>query len=84
MVLHSTISYILKNPAYYGHYYVNQYVYDGLERIKMKKPDNEFIYFEIPPIISKDEWDKIQAITNVTKSKGKIYQYQKIIGLEIF
>ncbi len=67
----STISYMLKNPAYYGYYYVNQYVYDGTKRTKVKKPDNEFISFMIPPIISKDEWDKIQVNTERNKVKGK-------------
>ena len=67
----STISYMLKNPAYYGHYYLNQYVYDGSRRTGTKKPDDEIIPFKIQPLISKNEWDKIQQKTEFNKVKGK-------------
>ena len=76
-----TVSYILKNPAYYGYYVVNQFVYEddhrgaGKRRTKIRKPESEAITFETVPLISKPEWDKIQETTEfrkiVTKRKGK-------------
>jgi site-specific DNA recombinase len=70
-------SYILKNPAYYGHYVLNQIVYgDGIKgagtrRTKERKPESESITFPIPPLITKTEWDKIQASTEFKKVKTK-------------
>jgi site-specific DNA recombinase len=74
-----TIGYILKNPAYYGHYVVNQFVYEdskrgaGTKRTKRKKPASETITFPLPALISKTRWDKIQHRIefNTTKSKRK-------------
>ncbi|HEY5510604.1 MAG TPA: recombinase family protein [Prolixibacteraceae bacterium] len=70
-------SYILKNPAYYGHYVLNQTVYGdgnkgaGTRRTKERKPESEAITFPIPALITKTEWDKIQASTEFKKVKTK-------------
>lgn len=65
------MSYILKNPAYYGNLVVNQYQYDGKRRTKKKKPESEHISFEIPALISKTKWDRIQERTQFNRKKGK-------------
>ncbi|MEW6145729.1 MAG: recombinase family protein [Thermodesulfobacteriota bacterium] len=73
----TTISYILKNPAYYGNYIVNQYVYEdggrgaGSKRSKKKKPNSEYIAYQIPPLIPKNQWNKIQEQTEFNKRKSK-------------
>ena len=73
----TTISYILKNPAYYGNYVVNQYVYEdgvrgvGSKRTKQRKPSSEHIVYKIPPLISKIQWDRIQKQIEFNKRKSK-------------
>lgn len=73
----TTISYTLKNSAYYGKYVVNQYIYEdgatgaGTKRTKKRKPDSEHIIFDITPLISKNRWDQIQKQTNFNKLKSK-------------
>lgn len=68
-----TISYILKNPCYYGNYSVNTNIYvdgkrgAGTKRTKDKKPESEVISFPIPAIITKPEWDAIQEATKFKK-----------------
>ncbi len=72
------ISDILKNPAYYGHYVVNQYAYEDGKRMDGKKkkalklkPESEHIVFQIPALITKTGWDAIQAKTEFNKTKSK-------------
>jgi len=73
----TTISYTLKNPAYYGNYVVNQYIYEdgvrgvGSKRTKQRKPSSEYITFQIPPLILKNQWDRIQKQTEFNKRKSK-------------
>jgi site-specific DNA recombinase len=79
----TTISYILKNSCYYGHYVVNTRIYDydkdeegrhvstKAKRTKELKPAKEHIEFPIPHLISKPEWDRIQARTEFNKVKSK-------------
>ena len=68
---------MMKNPAYYGHLVMNQYIYEdgkqgaGTLRTKKKKPESEHISFPIPPLISKTRWDKIQERIKFNKHKGK-------------
>jgi len=68
-----TISYMLKNPCYYGNYVVNTVKYvdgnkgAGTRRTKEQKPDSEIISFPIEPFITKAEWDKIQNATQLNK-----------------
>ena len=72
-----TISYILKNPAYYGKYIVNQYIYEdgpngaGTKRTKKKKQSSEHITFQIPRLISKNQWDQIQKQIEFNRFKSK-------------
>lgn len=72
-----TVGYILKNPAYYGLYIVNQYEYEdgirgaGTKRTKRKKPTSETIEFPIPNLISKVRWDEIQKVIQFNKVKSK-------------
>jgi site-specific DNA recombinase len=70
----SALSYILKNPAYYGHYVVNKYKYTGpggRKRTKEEKPPREHIDFPIPPLITKNRWDQVQERTAFNKTKSK-------------
>jgi site-specific DNA recombinase len=74
----ATISYMLKNPCYYGHYVVNQRVYKdgpkgaGTLRSKSEfKPVSEAITFEPEKMISKTDWDKIQETTKFKKVQTK-------------
>jgi site-specific DNA recombinase len=67
----STISGILKNPAYYGNYTVNTVKYDGKKKTGEAKPASEHIRFDIPTIITKTQWDRIQEKTAFNKHKGK-------------
>jgi len=77
----ATISYMLKNPVYYGHYVVNQFIYEdgkrgaGTKRTNRRKPESEAITFEVDPLISKSEWDNIQIKTAhnkiITKRTGE-------------
>jgi site-specific DNA recombinase len=68
-----TVSDILKNPAYYGHYVLNKFIYEtrkrgvGTKRTKQLKPESEHILFDIPALISKSEWDAIQVKTAFNK-----------------
>lgn len=72
-----TISYMLKNPCYYGHYVLNQLKYTdgkkgaGTLRTKERKPVSESITFPIEPLISKPEWDRIQETTEKKKIQTK-------------
>ena len=66
-----SVSYILKNPAYYGNYIVNRHEYDGNRRTGKMKPGDEHITIEIPALISKTEWDKIQAKRAFNTQKSK-------------
>lgn len=67
----STISFVLKSPAHYGHLVVNQHKYDGDQRTGDLKPTSEHIIFPCPPIISKTLWDRVQAKTQANRVKGK-------------
>ncbi len=73
----ATISYTLKNPAYYGNYVVNQFEYEegvrgvGSKRTKKRKSSSEHIPFKIPPLISKTQWDLIQKQAEFNKRKSK-------------
>lgn len=55
------ISYLLKNTVYYGHYVVNRYKYEynpktgNYIRTKELKPESEWVNYEIPAIISKQQ-----------------------------
>lgn len=76
------ISDILKNPAYYGHYVLNRYVYEDGKRMNGKKdkklkPESEHIVFDIPALISKPEWDALQVKTNFNKMKSKRSSYDQ-------
>lgn len=79
----TTVSDILKNPAYCGHYVLNRYRYkdgrrmdgkgkeEGSENKAELKPESEHIHFDIPALISKREWDAIQRKTSFNKTKSK-------------
>jgi site-specific DNA recombinase len=67
----NTLSYMLKNPCYYGHYILNRHEYEGRKRTGGLKPEEEHITFPCPAIISKTLWDKIQKKTEFNKGKGK-------------
>ena len=73
----ATINYTLKNPAYYGNYVVNQYIYEdgvrgvGSKRTKQRKPSSENITFQIPPLISKNQWVLIQKQIEFNTHKSK-------------
>ncbi|OPL09431.1 MAG: hypothetical protein AVO38_10915 [delta proteobacterium ML8_D] len=75
------VSYILKNPAYYGNLVVNTRVYKKqkkssiLKRSKELKPANEHIEFPCPALISKTRWDQIQARIEFNKCKSKVKKY---------
>ncbi len=85
----TTISYILKNPCYYGHYLVNTRVYEHekdengktisakAKRTKQMKPAEEHIEFPIPYIIMKPDWDDIQKHTEFNKIKSKRTTWSK-------
>lgn len=78
----AVISDILKNPAYYGHYVVNRFLYVEGKRMNGKKdkklkPSSEHIVFEIPALISKSEWDSIQSKTDFNKTKSKRVGYDQ-------
>ncbi len=76
-----TISYMLKNPVYYGHYVVNRYKYEynpktgKYRRTKELKPESAWVNYEIPAIISKQQWDRIQNRTKRNKIKSKRAAY---------
>jgi site-specific DNA recombinase len=76
---YASILYMFKNPAYYGFYPLNKYVYKddkklgaGGKRSKELKPADQHIMFPIPnPLISKTEWDAIQERTGFNTLKSK-------------
>ena len=43
----------------------------GSKRTKQRKPSSENITFQIPPLISKNQWDQIQEQTGFNKRKSK-------------
>lgn len=73
----TSIRYTLKNPAYYGNYVVNQYIYEdgargaGSKKTKRKKPSSEYIAYQLPPLITKNQWDQIQEQIEFNKRKSK-------------
>ena len=67
----NTLSYMLKNPVYYGHYILNKHEYHGRKRTGEFKPEEEWIIFPCPAIINRTAWDKIQEKTEFNKGKGK-------------
>ena len=52
-------------------YIVNRHEYDGNRRTGKMKPGDEHITIEIPALISKTEWDKIQAKRAFNTQKSK-------------
>lgn len=79
----TTVSEILKNPAYYGNYVVNKYIYKdgprgaGTRRTDELKPTSEWITVEVEQLISKTEWDQIQQKTTFNKVKSKRASYDQ-------
>jgi site-specific DNA recombinase len=66
-----TISGILKNRAYIGEHYVNQYEHDGKKRTGKLKPESEWILFPVPPLLDHATFDRLQAISAFHKVKSK-------------
>ena len=66
-----SLSYMLRNSAYYGNYVVNQYKYAGNKRTRDKKPTEEWIPFNIKAIITKEKWVRIQERLEFNKIKSK-------------
>jgi site-specific DNA recombinase len=72
-----TISYVLKNPCYYGYYTCNTVVYvdgkkgAGTKRTKTLKPESEVITFPIPALINKAEWNRLQEKVKSKKIQSK-------------
>jgi site-specific DNA recombinase len=67
----ATLSYLLKNPVYYGHYVLNKTVYDKHKRTKKQKPPSEWITMQVPPIVDKITWDKVQERREFNRIKTK-------------
>jgi site-specific DNA recombinase len=73
----SSISYMLKNPCYYGNYVLNRHEFETpvdkktSTRTGKMKDASEHITFKIPPLISKSRWDLIQEKTQFNKVKAK-------------
>jgi len=72
----TTISYMLKNPAYYGRLETNKHIYKqsksgNWNRTKELKPPDQWVTYKLEPLISKTDWDKLQekTISNIHKSK---------------
>ncbi len=72
-----TVSYILQNPIYYGNSVVNKHEYEGNRRTGKIKPESDHIGVEVSALISKIEWDKIQAKREFNKVKGKRISFAK-------
>jgi site-specific DNA recombinase len=67
----AAVSYIFKNPIYYGEWTVNRHSYDGNKRTGKIKPEDEHITIKAPALISKTMWDKIKAKREFNRIKGK-------------
>ena len=71
-----TVSYIFKNPAYYGNYLVNKFKYiqnsnGKFNRSNILKPASQHITFSIPALISKIKWDALQEKIASKQIKSK-------------
>jgi site-specific DNA recombinase len=74
----AVIGYMFKNPVYYGHYVTNQHKYIEGKRSKVLKPASEHIeYKDVPAIISKDLWDRVQQKISFNKVKAKRTDWTK-------
>jgi site-specific DNA recombinase len=74
----AVISYMFKNPIYYGHYVTNKFKYIEGKRSKENKPTTEHIeYRDVPAIISKDVWDRLQSKIAFNKVKSKRTDWTK-------
>ena len=56
---HSTLSGIFRSTRYYGELYANRHKFKGKNRVG-ERPRNEWIKFEVPPMIEKERWLLIQ------------------------
>jgi site-specific DNA recombinase len=67
----ATLSYIIKNTAYYGKYVVNQ----KSRKDGTPKPADEHISYNCPIVISKTKWDRLQDKTAFNRVKSKKSTY---------
>lgn len=67
----ATLSYIIKNTAYYGEYTVNQ----KSRKDGTPKPADEHISYKCPVVISKTKWDRLQNKTAFNRVKSKKSSY---------
>jgi hypothetical protein len=71
----ATIGGVLKNPCYTGSYVVNKKIFKDKLVTKEDKPVEENITIELPPLITKLRWLKVQEriAFNVVKTKRTVF-----------
>ncbi|MDO9531599.1 MAG: recombinase family protein, partial [Deltaproteobacteria bacterium] len=71
----ATIGGVLKNQCYTGKYTVNKKVFKDKLKSKVDKPVEENIVIELPPLITKTTWLKVQERIsfNVVKTKRTVF-----------
>jgi site-specific DNA recombinase len=73
-----TLSGIFNNQVYGTCQLItNRHVYDEGKRTKKFKPENEWIIFPVPRIVSASLWDKVQARRKFNKRKQKHTTWQQ-------
>jgi site-specific DNA recombinase len=76
-ITYQGVHYLLRNSCYTGNYIVNRHQYEGTQKKRDKegklvlKPSKEHISFPCPALISKNDWDRIQANLYFNKTKSK-------------
>ena len=65
----STVHRILHNPCYTGTYITNQYLTDAEGKVLGMKPDDEWVYFDCEPLITMEDWERLQK--RLEKARGK-------------
>ena len=68
-----TVQKILRNERYKGVYVLNRHVQDFDKKKVVTNPEEEWVYLEgvIPAIVSKEDWERAQAIRESRSSGGR-------------
>ncbi len=86
-----TIRRILKNPTYTGMIYLNRYNTEGIKAARQRgeqrsptlRSDNEWIAVPITPMVTKEEWEKVQNTLKKNKRgrRGQTVNYYLLSSL---
>ena len=65
----SVVHRILHNPCYRGTYVVNQHITNAKGDVLGMKPESEWVYHECEPLITQQDWERLQARLDKAREK---------------